>query len=288
MEYSFIGCACARARGFSPLLRPHFMPWFIVFRSPFTFNRKPIPIQWTKQQYAPNERTKKTLKFLKCAKKIEMRERKSSSSKAEKKSIFHEILPRKYLQLRRNIEIHIRSWYVECIVCTKIFFTRNHTPRAPAEKYRKTSFDKALGLNSQTCHVWPRLHLRNKRANVLFAAFFFVSFSVWYELLTHKINHIPNKSKRKEIRWIGRSAAWPMSHTHRKSCSKEYTERKWHVVFHFGQIPPSPPTSSLPFARLCMRIGVRMFVCLRCLFSSFFARHVLSLEMHTSFRAISI
>lgn len=47
-------------------------------------------------------------------------------------------------------------------------------------------------------------------------------------------------------RWSG-GAVWPpMSQNTRGS--KEYTERKWHVVFHFGQIPPP----MLPFVLLVL------------------------------------
>lgn len=51
----------------------------------------------------------------------------------------------------------------------------------------------------------------------------FLSFSVWYELLTHKINHIPNKSKRKQFDELAivRRGRCHTKRTHRKemTCS---------------------------------------------------------------------
>lgn len=102
--------------------------------SPFQYNEPNNNMRQT------NKQTKKSLKFLKCAKKIKMRERKSSE---EKKAFFIKFYHENICNCGATLKFiygHDMCW-VHC-VCVRKYFSQEITHRAPVkhtEKYRKKS-----------------------------------------------------------------------------------------------------------------------------------------------------
>lgn len=108
-------------------------------------------------------------------------------------------------------------------------FTRNVRTENENHFFLRERQSRQVCILFATNHF--HLNLHNECVNLC------TSSLVWYELLTRRINHIPNKSKN-----FDELTDHLPDVCHCESIkSTEHTERKWYVVFHFGQIPTPPP-----------------------------------------------